>query len=188
MLINNYTNTKDEQINLIKKILNKLEQNLKLVISCTSYELANQIKENINNHFNNSKNVQFYNGHNEDFNELTGQFHIEEKQLHFSNTDIWLNNNVECLIYTGSLVSGVNFDHSHFDQLIAIYNNKCSSPNYFIQSLLRVRKFNLDTHEIYMNCKIGESNKNITSKQVLKTLTSMEERTIHKLFDLTLNV
>lgn len=188
IIINDYNNSKENQIKLIKQIIQHLNEGLKLVISCSSYELSKQIVENINSHCGDNKKVQFYNGHNEEFDEETGLFHIEEKKQHFANTDIWLEQNLDCLIYTGTLVSGVNFDHCHFDKLIGIYNNRCSSPNYFIQSLLRVRKFNCDTQEIYLDCSIGKSNKNITSELVLKCLTSMEERTIHKLFDNTLNI
>lgn len=57
------------------------------------------------------------------------------KKTHFSELEIW--GNYDVVIYTGVITAGVNFDFDHFDRFIAIYEGS-SSPDLFIQSLLRV--------------------------------------------------
>ena len=83
------------------------------MISCTSYELAKNIKENIEWIFQNQKKIEFYNGHNEEYDEETKEFHYEKKKKHFKDNHHW--NTLDILLYTGTMISGVNFDELHYD-------------------------------------------------------------------------
>jgi S-methylmethionine-dependent homocysteine/selenocysteine methylase len=110
--------------------VSKLKSNKWIVVSCCSYELAKNIKDNVEWLLQNKK-IEFYNGHNDEYNEETKEFHYETKKKHFKNNTHW--NTLDMLIYTGTMISGVNFDECNvFDSFIGIYNVKCSSPNFFI--------------------------------------------------------
>ena len=83
------------------------------MISCTSYELAKNIKENIEWIFQNQKKIEFYNGHNEEYDEELKEFHYEKKKRDFKDNKHW--NTLDILLYTGTMISGVNFDELHYD-------------------------------------------------------------------------
>lgn len=53
-------------------------------------------------------------------------------------------------MYTSTLTCGVDFNRSHYDTLVCQFQYKTGDCLGFMQGLLRVRKFNLNTHYCYM--------------------------------------
>lgn len=91
--------------------------------------------DNIETHFNNSKNIKFYHGDDNEYDEETKLFAKEVKKVDLKDTiNSW--GSADVLIYTSTICAGVDFNIEHFDKIIGIFNNNCAPANYFVQSLL----------------------------------------------------
>lgn len=113
------------------------------------------------------------------------KLHRDTKKEDFRNNEIW--NQCDLLIYTSTLSAGVDFNLKHFDKLYGIYSQQTSQANYFVQSLLRVRQFNLNTHEIYLLNHEENLNKPLKNQTIFNDLTCLDS-SAYKLFDLNLNL
>lgn len=114
-----YANTKEDNKKLIDSIINYLNSNLKLVISCSSLTTCDLIVKNIEQFFGSNKNIKYYHGKDEKIDD-NGEYHSSNKRKDFTDNNCWINCDV--LIYTSTLTAGVDFNYVHFDKLIGVYS------------------------------------------------------------------
>lgn len=107
------------------------------------------------------KTILFYHGDNYKIDSDGGveRYHDQTKKEAFIDVELtW--RSADVLIYTNTLTVGVDFNTLQFDKFIGVFISKTSSADGFIQSLLRVRKFKSQTHQVYLFT--GESDANLT--------------------------
>lgn len=167
----NYFYFKDEE-KLIKDIFRSLCDNKKIVI----YSSYKRTIENIKNQFNNFKKEKsiLYSlfkdktilSHHAD------EFKKEQKEIFNNLNEEW--KKCDCLIYSGVISVGIDFNQPHYDEMYIIGKN-INLVNDIIQSSLRCRKLENNLLKIY----IPEYNKNNNvyeiSKEIIKNKIDEKE-------------
>lgn len=87
------------------------------------------IYENLKKEFN----IYYYHGDDLKTEEVEGEilYHREIKKSHFQDVaKHWSKSDM--LLYTGTLVAGVDFSMSHFDKAIHVFCPRGTAANYFV--------------------------------------------------------
>ena len=120
------------------QILEDLKQNKKLVIASQTANDCNELFNMIKN-YDNSLKIGIYTGISSD---------SDKKDLN-NVIENWKQLNV--VIYSPTIESGVNFDVLHFDKLYCVVCGGCNSQRGFLQMISRARK--LKENDVLVYCK-----------------------------------
>lgn len=163
MIVNDFIRIKDETTQrMAAQILTYMKQGEKIVVPVTSKKTGQFIHDELKKA--GVKNVRFYHGENDLIEDIKtteeGQTihttHGQNKKIEFANVaHHWAK--ADCLIFTSTIVAGVDFPEQRFDRLIGALCPRTTSPSYFIQQLMRVRKFNKKEHFVYITNDQGKS-------------------------------
>ena len=127
---------------LVSQIIKQLEAGKKVVIPTTSKQSGVDIKNRVQEYFENKgimKNIKFYNGDTDDATKAGDFKNVEES---------WL---VDLLIYTGVIIMGVNFDIDHFDVMFSVVTANTVTPEQIFQMWCRVRRLKSNEVLTFMN-------------------------------------
>jgi len=95
------------------------------VCPIVSWEFGDMIVNNIKETFGESKNISYYHGLDEKYDEENKEFHKTKKWRDLMDlNNVW--KKLDILIYTRTITAGVSFDYKHFDKIIGVYCNNAS--------------------------------------------------------------
>ena len=121
-----YSNSNIVNQNVISTIINDLHKGKKLIVSVSSISIAKTICLNLEKEFS-DKNIILYHGENyetdcdDNGNKI---YHDDRKKIDFGDVEnAWITK--DCVIYTGTLSVGVDFNIKHFDKFIGVYSSGC---------------------------------------------------------------
>jgi len=131
------TYTEVNDINVFENAVNKaLDSGEKIVIVSQSAKKAKQYFEMVKKK---TEKVEIYTGTTDDL----------KKREALKNIEMW--KNLDCLIYTPTIESGVNFDFEHFDRMFIIACSGSCSYRSLNQMEQRVRYYTNNETIIYIN-------------------------------------
>lgn len=131
IIIHDYKPNKEYNNIVIDNILNCLWWGEWIVCPIVSWEFGDMLVNNIKQVFGDSKQLSYYHGLDEKYDEENKEFHKAKKKRDLLDlNNVW--NQLDILIYTGTITAGVSFDYKHFDKIIGVYCNNASQANYFV--------------------------------------------------------
>lgn len=174
MIVNDFIKVNNETTKrMAEQILGFVQNGEKIVVPVTSKKAGQFIYEELKKA--NVQNVRFYHGENdiiEEVKTVDGKVvehvtHGKNKKIEFSDVSKhW--GNVDVLIFTSTIVAGVDYSGERFDRLVGALCPRTSSPNYFVQQLMRVRRFSKKEHFIYITNDAGK----LSQKTPLQAFTA----------------
>lgn len=155
----------DSKLKVLKTIVYYAKQGLKLVCPISNKSLLYEIHEQL---IKLDISAAYITGDNLKLDD-NGKLHSQNKYELFGNVNERFRQ-YQVILYTSTMSSGVSFDLKYFDMCISLYNPNSIQPDLFIQSLCRVRNFNLNKHIMFLYEKreSKKADENIEIYQQLK--------------------
>lgn len=178
ILINNNLNVKRDytyfydEDKIIKDIFISLTLGKKIVIYSSYKSTIENIKNTFNKYKNDKDELLYENFRNKTLiSHHADEYKLEQKEIFNNLNEEW--KKCDCLIYSGVISVGIDFNETHYDQMYILGRN-INLVNDIIQSSLRCRKLTQNLLKIYIPNYNKNNNLYDISKDIIKN--KMDEK------------